>query len=249
MNQLSTSNQQLTTINPQTIRYQCRHILTGGRRCASPALRHEQLCYHHHTIRQPIDPIALRTRRARIAAFDLPAPEDHTSIQHSLGEILSRLASRDLDHRRAGVMLYGLHIATRNLNQNKPKATPAEEEIVEEIVHDPILGPLAPIAEITRPQSFVANLHERLILASDLRLAREALAAAKQEAAAARQELEAAKQNNPPPCPPSRRSPTSPKRVPHVLPLGHGVFTSTTCHPPSPRKRKLQLTGCPTHRL
>ena len=34
--------------------YQCRHIFTDGRRCASPCLRREEFCYYHHTTRKPV---------------------------------------------------------------------------------------------------------------------------------------------------------------------------------------------------
>ena len=163
----------------------------------------------------PIDPIALRTRRARTTVFELPPPEDHTSIQHSLGEILSRLASHDLDHRRAGVMLYCLHIATRNLKQNQPKSTRHEHEeegeIVEEIVHDPVLGDLAPIAEITRPKSFVANLLENFQLQIQLSDNLAALATTQQELESLKTELQATKNQ---PEPTQQNTPPEPTTLP-----------------------------------
>jgi hypothetical protein len=33
--------------------YQCRHILTAGRRCRTAALRNENFCYYHQTTRNP----------------------------------------------------------------------------------------------------------------------------------------------------------------------------------------------------
>jgi hypothetical protein len=78
---------------------QCRHIFTDGHRCGSPCLRGEDLCYYHHTTRKPIaDP---QQRRGRRSTFDLPLPE--------------RIASNDIDCRRAGLLLYGLQIASLNL--------------------------------------------------------------------------------------------------------------------------------------
>src|SRR3984885_13191785 len=123
------------------IRYQCRHIFTDGRRCASPSLRQENFCYFHHTTRKPIDPETQKERRritARLSEFPLPLPEDRSAIQASIGMILQRIASNDLDPRRAGLLLYGLQIASLNL----PKHKEVEEDPIEEITTHPELGTL-----------------------------------------------------------------------------------------------------------
>jgi hypothetical protein len=127
-----------------TKRYQCRHIFTDGHRCGSPCLRHEEFCYYHHTTRRPIE--APHARRARQTHFDLPLPEDRSAIQCSIGEVLRRIARNEIDPRRAGLLLYGLQIASLNL----PKITKptAEPQTVEEITTDPELGILAPRAEV-----------------------------------------------------------------------------------------------------
>src|SRR5882724_2317706 len=122
-------------------RYQCRHIFTDGHRCGSPCLRHEELCYYHHTTRRPIE--NPRERRARQSAFDLPQPEDRSAIQCSIGEVLQRIARNEIDPRRAGLLLYGLQIASLNLPP-APRKPVREIEPVEEIVLDPKLGILAP---------------------------------------------------------------------------------------------------------
>ena len=110
--------------------YQCRHIFTDGRRCGSPCLRGEDLCYYHHTTRKPVaNP---QQRQGRRSAFDLPLPEDRSAIQRSIGEVLQRIASNDIDPRRAGLLLYGLQIASlnlpkpathRNAKPNQPKSS------------------------------------------------------------------------------------------------------------------------------
>jgi hypothetical protein len=134
----------MSTAKP--LSFQCRHILPEGRRCQAPCLRTQELCYHHHTTRKPIaNP---RRRRARRATFDFPVLEDHTAIRLALGEILARIAANALDPRRAGLLLYGLQIAALTL----PKLAPAKQSEpsphVEDIIIDPILGPLAPRAHI-----------------------------------------------------------------------------------------------------
>ncbi len=153
-------------------RYQCRHIFTDGRRCGSPCLRGEPLCYYHHTNRQPAE--TPRARRSRLATFDLPLPEDQSAIQHSIGQVLQRIASNDIDPRRAGLLLYGLQIASLNLpkppassrNAKPSRESQSQPEIVEVIVHDPNLGPLAPESEYTRgvrPKSPVQLLMEKML--------------------------------------------------------------------------------------
>jgi hypothetical protein len=151
------------TIEPQTEtpkRFQCRHIFTDGHRCGSPCLRGEDLCYYHHTTRKPAP--HPRTRRCRRAAFEIPLPEDRSAIQHSIGQVLQRIAANDIDPRRAGLLLYGLQIASLNLP--KPQAT--QPELVEETTTHPELGTLAPPAEIgktTQRKSAVTRLIEKML--------------------------------------------------------------------------------------
>jgi hypothetical protein len=164
-------------MNETTKRFQCRHIFTDGRRCASPCLRGEEFCYYHHTTRRPIaNP---KQRRTRQSTFHLPLPEDRSAIQSSIGEVLRRIATNEIDPRRAGLLLYGLQIASLNLPapakaMSKPSSRttyrderedPAPEEQVEEIVIDPALGTLAPRTEIheaEQPLSTVGRLIQRL---------------------------------------------------------------------------------------
>jgi hypothetical protein len=163
--------QDATSITTETIKlYQCRHIFTDGHRCASPCLRHEEFCYYHHTTRRPVvDP---RQRRSRRSTFDLPHPEDRSAIQSSIGEVLRRIAGNEIDPKRAGLLLYGLQIASINLprasratgrSSYNPRSrysgsTIREEEdiaevtLVEEIVIDPKLGTLAPRAEVVEKE-------------------------------------------------------------------------------------------------
>ena len=136
-------------------RFQCRHIFTDGRRCASPALRNENFCYYHHTSRKPAP-----TRASRSKSFTLPIPEDRSAIQQSIGEVLQRIASGQLDPRRAGLLLYGLQIASLNLKSAHP-AQPSTD-FVTELTLDPALGPLAPPAEMEQPEEEELGTVERL---------------------------------------------------------------------------------------
>ncbi len=155
--------------NQSPKQYQCRHIFTDGHRCASPCLRSQEFCYYHHTTRKPIaNP---KQRRSRRSTFHLPLPEDRSAIQASIGEVLQRIAANDIDPRRAGLLLYGLQIASLNL----PKAQPATQrnsqtttpiQTVEEITIDTTFGVLAPRTELgktERPKSSVHLLMERIL--------------------------------------------------------------------------------------
>ncbi len=150
-------HQPATTTQPK--RYQCRHIFTDGHRCGSPSLRREDLCYYHHTTRTP----APRTRAA--ANLQLPPLEDRSAIQHALGEVLHRIATHSIDPRRAGLLLYGLQIASLNLPRPTPsKYEPEPGPIVEEITTHPTLGTLAPPSEVgaNRPLSPIGLLLQQL---------------------------------------------------------------------------------------
>src|SRR5580692_3044429 len=136
--------------------YQCRHIFTDGRRCSSPCLRQQEFCDYHHTTRKPIpNP---RQRRSRRSTFDLPLPEDRSAIQASIGQVLQRIAANQIDPRRAGLLLYGLQIASLNLpepetstrsrNSRESSRRSREPEVVEEITTHPELGTLAPVADL-----------------------------------------------------------------------------------------------------
>jgi hypothetical protein len=137
-----------TQTTDQPNRQRCRHIFVDGRRCGSTSLRHEEFCYYHHTTRTPAT--TPRTRKARRSTVQLPLPEDRAAIQLSIGLILQRIATNELDPRRAGLLLYALQIASTNLppHQKLPShAQPLPEQPLEEVVAHPELGLLAPPAD------------------------------------------------------------------------------------------------------
>jgi hypothetical protein len=173
-------------------RFQCRHILPAGSRCACPCLRGEELCYFHHTTRRPVPKWENETPKPLRATFALPAPEDHRAIQHAIGEVLRRIASDDIDPRRAGLLLYGLQIASSNLPKPRPDAPPLE--IVEEIVFDADLGLLAPRTEIKEKERVIGPTEQLL---------RELVVDPKAEELVYISDLEAAAET---PCRPPRRT-------------------------------------------
>jgi hypothetical protein len=153
----STEQPATNTQQPAT-RFKCRHIFTDGHRCGSICLRGEPFCYYHHTTRKP----APRQSLGKKSSFDLPLPEDRSAIQASIGIILQKIASNDLDPRRAGLLLYGLQIASLNLPKQQRDQDEEAPEQVHEITTHPELGTLAPQTEIVEEKSFAAKLLEEL---------------------------------------------------------------------------------------
>jgi hypothetical protein len=190
----------------QTRRFQCRHIFTDGHRCGSACLTQEEFCYYHHTTRRPVE--NPRRRRSRQSQFDLPLPEDRTAIQSSIGEVLRRIAGNEIDCRRAGLLLYGLQIASINL----PRATQSragssstsrsryrtlrdeedlpESTLVEDIVIDPKLGTIAPRAEVAEAEEKLSVVGQLL---RDIKLENERKEREKAEAAEAESEAQGAR--------------------------------------------------------
>ena len=165
-------------------RYQCRHIFAEGHRCRALSLRQEHFCYNHHTSRNPLparNPTpAQETLIYPDTAFILPPLEDRASIQLAISELARRIAANQLDMERAKFLLRCCHRATANLPKEPRTAKNAhaayEEEdedltpepLVEAFELDPILGPLAPIAEAPelpagRPSTYFEQLLERIL--------------------------------------------------------------------------------------
>jgi len=71
-------------------------------------------------------------------------PEDRAAIQIAIGEVLQRIAAESIDNKRAGLLLYGLQIASSNL----PKASTGDAQQpsapIDRYTTDLILGDLAP---------------------------------------------------------------------------------------------------------
>lgn len=98
----------------------CRHIRANGRRCQAPALREESWCYFHarlHARHRDIRPVGTVPAPG---AIDLPAIEDHDSVQLAISIVLGALAGGKLDEKRARAIFHGLTIASRNLQELRP---------------------------------------------------------------------------------------------------------------------------------
>lgn len=138
----------------------CRHIRANGTRCGSPALRGEALCYFHRRDRErypnrihrsvdddtPAILHSLQYDRERLqrepmlaeylapapATLEFPALEDRESIQIALSMLLSALGRNELEPKRAGMMLYGLQVASSNAKSLTRDPATVTETVVDE---------------------------------------------------------------------------------------------------------------------
>ncbi len=93
---------------------ECRHIKANGLRCKSPMLRGQPYCYFHARLHS----LARASKSSPNKPIKLPAPEDSASIQLALAQVFNQLAASPLDSRRAGLILYGLQIASQHVQRN-----------------------------------------------------------------------------------------------------------------------------------
>jgi hypothetical protein len=124
----------------------CNHIKANGTLCESPALRNTDFCFFHTAGRERIK----RQRRAarRKLPLQLPLLEDSASVQLAIGDTLNALLAGQIDHKTAGLVLYGLQTAASNVRHcsfeveegsrhyveyNSDEEDLLEQEIAEEI--------------------------------------------------------------------------------------------------------------------
>ena len=83
----------------------CLHVMPNGRKCHSPALRGKPFCFHHAKLH------FRKTASRRPGKLAEPLIEDVSGIQAEVAKALAALCSPLTDTRRAGLLLYGLHLA------------------------------------------------------------------------------------------------------------------------------------------
>ena len=99
----------------------CRHIKTDGLRCKSPALRGKDFCYFHSRMHN-----LGRKSKARSTPLQLPVPEDPASIQIGITKIAEALISGRVKEKTAGLLLYGLQIASLSLDRKTQQFSASE---------------------------------------------------------------------------------------------------------------------------
>src|SRR5258708_5225087 len=97
--------------------YECRHIMHNGAKCHSPALRDEPFCYFHARHHKLSNPSRSAAKPALAAPLQPPLIEDRSAILVAISQIINALASKKLDRPTASLCLYGLQIATQNVER------------------------------------------------------------------------------------------------------------------------------------
>jgi len=93
---------------------ECRHIMTSGKKCEAPALKGEHYCYYHTRLH-----IAANKKIAPQDSIEIPVMEDRFSLQLVLAQVLKHLVNNNIDRHRAGLLLYGLQIASQTLGREE----------------------------------------------------------------------------------------------------------------------------------
>lgn len=81
----------------------CQHVKTNGTRCGSPAMRRRKFCYFHEQ---------LRTAPKEIR---IPTLEDANAVQMAIQQVVQAVLNGAIEHKTAGLALYGLQTAAMNL--------------------------------------------------------------------------------------------------------------------------------------
>ncbi|MGC2271702.1 MAG: hypothetical protein WA539_06935, partial [Candidatus Sulfotelmatobacter sp.] len=95
----------------------CQHVKMNGTQCESPALRRRRLCFFHARCQEQRKRIA--SDQFKQAGFVVPVLEDANAVQMALMQIMQLLASGQMDHKTAGLMLYALQTASTNLRHTR----------------------------------------------------------------------------------------------------------------------------------
>jgi hypothetical protein len=101
---------------------ECRHIMTNGRKCRAAALRGKPFCFHHVKLHFRS---SAKRRLKELTGSDF---QDLNALRRATAKALEALSSPMVDARRAGLLLYGLHLAA-NLHKraSKPPDFTAQE--------------------------------------------------------------------------------------------------------------------------
>ena len=87
--------------------------MDNAARCGSPAMRGTQYCYSHQ--REQARGARINAERTRQRWFESAPLQDAVSVQRALVQVMTRLVAGDIDHKRAGQILFKLQTASVNL--------------------------------------------------------------------------------------------------------------------------------------
>ena len=102
----------------------CRHVKLDGSGCAQPARRGKEFCRFHQVLYEP----AVMPGQP---LYRPPILEDTASVQVVIMQVIRELMRQPIDKSNAGLILYGLQLASNNLSRFRelyPPPPPEEEE-------------------------------------------------------------------------------------------------------------------------
>ena len=102
----------------------CKHVKLDGSPCAQPARRGKEFCRFHSALYEPIVMPGQPLYRP-------PILEDSASVQIVIMQVIRELMRQPIDKHNAGLILYGLQLASNNLSRFRelyPPPPPEEEE-------------------------------------------------------------------------------------------------------------------------
>ena len=109
----------------------CQHIKVNGIQCGSPALRGDRFCYFHKRWHEHHITIAEAKSLKIRPSIDVPVLEDANFIQVALMQVIQLLLSGEIEHRTAGLALYGLQTASINVKHVKFEHFRKEELVID----------------------------------------------------------------------------------------------------------------------
>jgi len=118
--------------------HRCEHIKVNGTQCGSPAIRHNRFCYFHGRWHEQY--ITFAETAKTVPAIDLPVLEDANSIQVAIMQVIGLLLTGHIEHKSAGLILYGLQTASGNLRHANFEAYPPSVVIDPATVDETLLG-------------------------------------------------------------------------------------------------------------
>src|SRR2546429_1235541 len=112
------SSWRFTNVGSLAVSTSANRLAGGGARptFGSPALRNGEYCYFHRRWRMTTVDLSHSAHHVT-SEFVLPVLEDAESIQITLGQVMRMIVCRQVDTKSAGLLLYGLQIASANLRR------------------------------------------------------------------------------------------------------------------------------------
>ena len=109
----------------------CQHVKVNGTQCGSPALHRRRHCYFHDHMLDGKNRFANRQEAKPRAIYSMCLLEDANAVQLAVMQVLQLLGSGQMDTKTAGLMLYGLQIASANLRHTTFEAEKPTDVVID----------------------------------------------------------------------------------------------------------------------